>query len=392
LVEGDLDTSPAALAANSGKAFQGSIVLGMGFTFDDVASAKGEAESLKTMRTLIEEDSRNADRIFPYIGGDEVNNSPTQSHHRYVMDFADWPLERDAALPDWLGMTIEQKEGCLSRYIVPADYPGLTASDFPDLLQIVYKLVKPSRDQENRRARRDRWWRFGDRQPGLYSAIQNLEHVLAINCGACPHMAFAFLPSKLVYANTLDILAFSTFGPFAVLQSRIHEAWAWFFSSTLEDRLRYAPSDCFRTFPFPENFEANLRLEAAGEAYYTFRANLMIERNEGLTKTYNRFHARGQNAPDVARLRALHSEMDAAVLHAYGWDNLAECAAPEFIEQDADEGKTPKTRLDWPAEFKDEVLARLLALNAERAAAEREAGVTAIPEDEDDDIDEAAVA
>ena len=49
--------------------------------------------------------------------------------------------------------------------------------------------------------------------------------------------------------------------------------------------------------------------------------------------------------------------------------------APEFIEQDADEGKTPKTRLDWPAEFKDEVLARLLALNAERAAAERAAGV-----------------
>jgi hypothetical protein len=72
--------------------------------------------------------------------------------------------------------------------------------------------------------------------------------------------------------------------------------------------------------------------------------------------------------------------------------DLADRAAAEFIEQDADEGKTPKTRLDWPAEFKDEVLARLLALNAERAAAEGAAGLTAIPEDEDDDIDEAAVA
>ena len=97
----------------------------------------------------------------------------------------------------------------------------------------------------------------------------------------------------------------------------------------------------------------------------------MIDRNEGLTKTYNRFHARGENAADIARLRTLHAEMDAAVLRAYGWDDLADRAAPEFIEQDADEGKTPKTRLDWPAEFKDEVLARLLALNAERAAAER---------------------
>ncbi len=67
----------------------------------------------------------------------------------------------------------------------------------------------------------------------------------------------------------------------------------------------------------------------------------MIDRGEGLTKTYNRFHARGVNAPDIARLRALHAEMDEAVLRAYGWDDLADRAAPEFIEQDADEGKTP---------------------------------------------------
>ena len=95
---------------------------------------------------------------------------------------------------------------------------------------------------------------------------------------------------------------------------------------------------------------------------------LMANQNEGLTKTYSRFHARGENSADIARLRALHHEMDVAVLRAYGWDDLADRAAPEFIEQEADEGKTPKTRLDWPSDFKDEVLARLLALNATRAA------------------------
>ena len=58
-------------------------------------------------------------------------------------------------------------------------------------------------------------------------------------------------------------------------------------------------------------------------------------------------------------------------------------AAPEFIEQEAEEGKTPKTRLDWPAELKDQVLARLLALNAERAAAERAAGLVAAEEEEE---------
>jgi hypothetical protein len=154
----------------------------------------------------------------------------------------------------------------------------------------------------------------------------------------------------------------------------------------MKDDLRYSPSDCFRNFPFPANFETNPALEAAGEAYHAYRAHTMVKRNEGLTKTYNRFHARGENSSDIARLRTLHAEMDAAVLRAYGWHDLADRAAPEFIEQDADEGKTPKTRLDWPAEFKDEVLARLLALNAERAAAERAAGLTVAVEEDDEEI------
>ena len=113
----------------------------------------------------------------------------------------------------------------------------------------------------------------------------------------------------------------------------------------------------------------------------------MIDRNEGLTKTYNRFHAAHENAPDIARLRELHAQMDEAVLRAYGWDDLADRAAPQFIEQEADEGKTPKTRLDWPAEFKDEVLARLLALNAERHAEEVAAGLVAVTDDDEDETE-----
>ena len=111
----------------------------------------------------------------------------------------------------------------------------------------------------------------------------------------------------------------------------------------------------------------------------------MTARDEGLTKTYNRFHDRGQNASDIARLRELHAQMDAEVLRAYGWNDLADRAQPEFIEQDADEGKKAKTRFDWPSEFKDEVLARLLALNAERTEAERAAGLTASDEEDDED-------
>lgn len=384
LVQGDLDVSPGPLVANSGIAFQGSIILGMGFTFDDVAAAKGEAEPLATMRMLINRDRRNGARIFPYIGGEEINTDPRHAHRRYVIDFADWPLKREKNLPRWVGMTAEQREECLARYIVPDDYPELVASDFQDLLQIVYKRVKPSRDDDHRPARRDRWWRFGDRQTGLYSAIQGLERVLATSRVA-PNLAVTYLPNGSVYADSTVIIAMSSFSAFAILQSRIHEIWARFFSSSMKDDLRYSPSDCFRNFPFPENFESRTALETAGEAYYQFRSQLMIDRNEGLTKIYNHFHARGETGLKIARLRTLHFEMDSAVLQAYGWDDLADRAIPEFIEQDADEGRSPKTRLDLSAAVKDEVLGRLLALNSERAAAERAAGLAApLPESEEE--------
>ena len=114
LVEGDLDTSPVALVANSGKAFQGSIVLGMGFTFDDVAAAKGEAESLDTMRTLIAKDARNAKRIFPFIGWKEVTSSEVHAHNRFVIDFFDRPLGRDKHLNPWIAMDDSARAHCRS--------------------------------------------------------------------------------------------------------------------------------------------------------------------------------------------------------------------------------------------------------------------------------------
>ncbi len=383
LVEGDLDTSPVALAANDERSFIGSYVLGMGFTFDDVAAAKGEAETLETMHTLIAKEPRNAERIKAYIGGEEVNNSPTYAHRRYVIDFEDFPLERRADLKRWARMDAEERRDCLRGGAVPPDYDGPVSADWPSLLEIVERRVKGTRASHSTA----HWWHFERRRGELYSAIAPLQGAFALS-RVSPQLGVVKLPANMIFAESMVVFAFSNLAPFAVLQSRIHEMWARFFSSTLEDRLRYTPSDCFRTFPFPEGFETDITLEEAGKAYHAFRAQVMIDRNEGLTKTYNRFHARGQNTPDIARLRALHAAMDAAVLRAYGWGDLVDRPAPEFVEQEADEGKKSKTRLDWPAEFKDEVLARLLALNAERAAAERAAGITSVPKAEDDEIDE----
>jgi hypothetical protein len=351
LVEGDLDTSPVALAANSGKAFVGSYVLGMGFTFDEKGAAKGTASSLADMQALIARNQRNAERIFPYIGGEEINGDPRHAHRRFAIDFGD----------------MEEAE---------------VRSRYPDLLEIIERLVKPDRLEDNRESYRRNWWRYAERRGKLYSAVTGLPRVLALS-RVSPLLMLSQLPTGIIYAESTVVFPFASLAPFAVLQSRVHEGWARFFSSSMKDDLRYTPSDCFRTFPFPANFATLPGLEAAGGSYHAFRAQLMIDRDEGLTKTYNRFHARSENAPDIIRLRALHANMDSTVLRAYGWDDLADRATPEFIEQDADEGKTPKTRFDWPADFKDEVLARLLALNTERAAAERAAGLT-VGADEDE--------
>lgn len=384
LVEGDLDTSPIALAANSGKAFQGSIVLGKGFTFDDAAAAKGEAESLDMMNALIAKDPRNAERIFPFIGGEEVNTDPQHCHHRYVIDFFDRPLKRNPSLRSWAMMTDSEITRCRVEGIVPADYPDEVAEDWPDLIEIVRRRVKPERDKQTRPALKIRWWQHAEKRPGLYRTITPLRSVFVNSSKAAPQYAIGTLPNGLVYSQNLNVFALEGFASFACLQTSAHEIWARFVGTTMKDDLTYTVEDCFRTFPFPANFETAPALEAVGEAYHVFRAEVMVARNYGLTKIYNHFHAVSENGVDIARLRVLHNEMDAAVLRAYGWKDLADRAVPEFIELEADEGKAPRTRLEWPSEFKDEVLARLLALNAERATAQREAGLVAA-DDEDNE-------
>jgi ABC-type phosphate/phosphonate transport system substrate-binding protein len=117
----------------------------------------------------------------------------------------------------------------------------------------------------------------------------------------------------------------------------------------------------------------------------------MIGSDEGLTKTYNRFHSPDEHNPGILELRRLHGEMDIAVLRAYGWHDLADQASqPDFCqflldyEEDNDdmasESSTTRRRKKpwryrWPDDFRDEVLARLLELNEQRYKEEVIAGV-----------------
>jgi len=175
----------------------------------------------------------------------------------------------------------------------------------------------------------------------------------------------------------LNVTSFGAYPAFAILQSRTHETWARFFSSTLKDDLAYAPSDCFETFPFPEGFEKNQNLQEAGRVYYEYRAGLMVQNDEGLTKTYNRFHDPDERSPEILRLREFHVAMDRAVLDAYGWTDLSP-VCNSFLDYEEEEesddaggrGRKKPWRFRWPDDLRDEVLARLLELNQKRAEEE----------------------
>ena len=137
----------------------------------------------------------------------------------------------------------------------------------------------------------------------------------------------------------------------------------------------YAPSDCFSNFPFPDNFETLRALDAIGQTYHDHRAELMVAADEGMTKTYNRFHKDSETRPAIQRLRELHDEMDRAVLRAYGWDDIADTLQPEFLTEETEDDHTYQGRYFWPAAQRDQVLSRLLALNAERYEEELKAGL-----------------
>ena len=137
----------------------------MGFTFDDT-DTKGVANPIAVMHELIAKDPRNAERIFPYIGGEEVNDSPTHAHHRYVINFGE--------------MTEEE------------------ARRWPDLMRIVEEKVEAGTLDEPLQLRPLEWWQFERQDPALYDAIRGLDRVLVIS-HVSKHLRFTFLPAGMVY-------------------------------------------------------------------------------------------------------------------------------------------------------------------------------------------------
>ena len=220
--------------------------------------------------------------------------------------------DRSVETASWAGGTDAERRTWLRSGVVPVDYPGPVAADWPELLGIVEERVKPERaklgDNGDARRRKEKWWLWGRYTPALFAATAGLTRVLAIS-RVSELTSLAFLESGTIFSDRLIVFPFEASAAFCVLQSRPHEIWGRFFGSSLEDRLTYTPSDCFETFPFPDGWETHPSLEAAGKAYHEHRAALMVRNDEGMTKTYNRFHDPYEDDSEVQRLRTPHAPL-----------------------------------------------------------------------------------
>jgi hypothetical protein len=280
-------------------------------------------------------DSKNSAVLFPFVGGDEICRQPLQEANRWIINFGE--MEEDEA----------------SAYAMPFRY--------------LEREVKPLRAKKNAKKYPrmvHQWWKFWHSRHELYS--DSVQHkMLLIRARTTDCHAIKGSPSNWVHTDGVIVFKLDDFADLAVLQSVLHEIWAERYSSSLDTRHRYIPTDCFGRFPRPTSSTEPCR--SIGESYDRLRQLVMNERNLGTTKTYNRLRAPDETSADIQKLRHLHVEMDHAVAAAYGWTDLDLGHGFHQTKQGL------RYTISEPA--RREVLARLLKLNHERYAEEVRQGL-----------------
>lgn len=268
-----------ALAGQSGLAFIGSYVLGLGFTLP-------ESEA----RALIHADTRYEHVLFPYLNGKDVNNHPKHGTARWVINFHDWSQER--------------------------------AEQYPKAYEQVLREAKPERDANKRKVYRDNWWQYAEKRLGMGNALASLNQCIVMAQVSKVVMP-VIVPTGQVFDQKLVVFASGDPALLAFLSSSTHYWWAVDRSATMKADLSYSPSDAFVTLVRPRLTD---RLRSIGAHLEGYRRDLMLSRGMGLTATYNLVHDPECQDKDIVGLRRIHEEIDKATIEAYSWYDLLDCS------------------------------------------------------------------
>jgi hypothetical protein len=338
ILEPGEDTDPQRLPENADHAFIGCYPLGMGFVIEDPEEAKA----------WIDTDQMNADVLFPFLSGEDLNSRPDMSAPRWIIDFNDWPEDK------------------AQGYTLP----------YRRLLE----RVRPERQRTNRdgtfvlrRPLPQRWWQYADKRPALRAAIARLDEVLAIAKVSSTVMVVR-VPTGQVFSDKIIVFATDSYADQAGLSSSVHQMWVIKYTGTMRTDVSYSPSDVFMTFPRPAPTD---RLAEVGRTLDIGRRKIMLRRELGLTKLYNLVNDSAYSDDDVQRMREIHVELDQAVMDAYGWSDIALDHGFHTYRQMQRWTVSPAARV--------EILDRLLEENLRRATAQGEAPPTAEGEDDERD-------
>ncbi len=324
--------NPFCLKFNARLAFQGSIVLGLGFTI-----TKDQA------RRLIDSNTYNRNVLFQYINAEDFCNRPDMSPRRWIVNFSDLSEEE--------------------------------ARKYSDCFKIILDLVKPERQRLNssgkyalRKPLPQRWWQYADKRPALYRALSTQSSAIAMPMVSKYSIPIR-LPASYIFSNALAVFATESDDLYGIISSNIHRAWSRSRGSTMRNDSRYTPTDCFETFPLPRPMSSSIGVVML--RMHEHRASLMQGNEQGLTTMYNRMHAPDECDHGVCELRELHTELDNAVVAAYGWNDIN-------LDHDfrvTEEGL--RFAISEPARI--ELLDRLLELNFARHAEESDLAPTYEP-------------
>ncbi len=243
------------------------------------------------------------------------------------------------------------------------DLDGLDIDDirvqFPEVYQHLYMSVKPGRDHNNEEYRRINWWLFGRNNTLMRGFTAGLSRYIATPVTQ-KHRTFEFISHEILPDDALMVIGQDDAFVLGTLQSRIFASWFGENASTLEDRPRFIKAQCWDPFPFPAaNDLQKHRIRAQAENLDAHRKRVLADHSHlTLTGLYNVLEKlRAGEEPDalttndrrifddglVLIMKEYHDKLDTEVAAAYG----------------------------WPADLSDtEILARLVALNAQRAREE----------------------